>query len=444
MTNRHEIHQRLNIADLLMELLPGAKPSGKNKLVARCPWPERHRNRDAAPSFVAFLSDGKFQCQACGEKGSIFDLYGKVHGLDFKGAIADLAKRAGLETSTNHKRVTGAYVYHDSVGGILYWKERIEPGSKERSKEFIFFHGRGVEPGKAYCLPPLKRNAFFGRGDCEPVLYRLPEVLAAPDVIFTEGEMKADRLHDWELTATSLDSGSQSKMTPEMVEQLAGKNVVILPDNDHPGRKYAESIARSLINSAASVKIVELPGLPEKGDILDWVKVSGNDKAKLLELILTNSEWAPQFPKKTMSSNDGTKPMNDSKNPSELRSFPYLYINLEQLLNDPRQYNFERGLYPLYHSLVLQIARAPGARFPKIVRAVANLLDTNETTAEKLLDTALQYGLLVLDSEGNLTHPMVTMQYCKALEKCRVYAENGQKGGKVKMRKSKKKVITKQ
>ena len=47
-----------------------------------------------------------------------------------------------------------------------------------------------------------------------------------------------------------------------------GKEVVILPDNDKPGMKYAKKIVENIPNA----KIVCLPGLPPKGDVYDWLK----------------------------------------------------------------------------------------------------------------------------------------------------------------------------
>jgi DNA primase len=48
--------------------------------------------------------------------------------------------------------------------------------------------------------------------------------------------------------------------------------VVILPDNDEPGRLHAQQVATSVYNVAASVKVLHLPDLPEKGDVSDWFR----------------------------------------------------------------------------------------------------------------------------------------------------------------------------
>ena len=59
---------------------------------------------------------------------------------------------------------------------------------------------------------------------------------------------------------------------------LADKDVWIFPDNDIPGRKYASEVAQKLakLSPPARVKIIELPGLPPKGDMVDWVDSHGD------------------------------------------------------------------------------------------------------------------------------------------------------------------------
>jgi putative DNA primase/helicase len=59
---------------------------------------------------------------------------------------------------------------------------------------------------------------------------------------------------------------------------LGGKTVVILPDNDAPGHKYAETVADLLarLTPAPVVKIVKLPGLPPKGDLVEWIEAHGD------------------------------------------------------------------------------------------------------------------------------------------------------------------------
>src|SRR5437899_1684389 len=72
----------------------------------------------------------------------------------------------------------------------------------------------------------------------------------------------------------------------------AAPHVVILPDNDQPGRDHAAVVARSLRDLTISLKVVELPGLPPKGDVSDWL-AAGGDKAQLLRLVQEATPWRP-------------------------------------------------------------------------------------------------------------------------------------------------------
>jgi hypothetical protein len=110
--------------------------------------------------------------------------------------------------------------------------------------------------------------------DC--LLYRLPGLRASGDVpvLIPEGEKDVDRLHDEGQVATC-NIGGAGKWRPEYAEQFRDKHVVVLADNDQAGRDHAAAVARSLIGIAASVKVLSLPGLPEKGDVSDWLDNNG-------------------------------------------------------------------------------------------------------------------------------------------------------------------------
>lgn len=134
-----------------------------------------------------------------------------------------------------------------------------------------------------------------GQGGRRPVLYRLPELAAADParpVYLAEGEKCADALAGLGLTATTNMHGA-GKWRDEYAEALAGLDVVIFPDNDDPGRKHAAQAARSLFGKAARVRVLDLPGLPEKGDVADWIAAGGTREA-LEELAAAAPEWTPE------------------------------------------------------------------------------------------------------------------------------------------------------
>jgi energy-coupling factor transporter ATP-binding protein EcfA2 len=127
-----------------------------------------------------------------------------------------------------------------------------------------------------------------------PVLYNLPGLKAADPaepVWICEGEKDVDRLGSLDLVATTNPMGA-GKWRDEYAEALRGRIVAILPDNDEAGRQHARQVARSLQGKAVSVKVVELPGLPDKGDVSDWLDAGGTVE-RLRELLRETSEWTP-------------------------------------------------------------------------------------------------------------------------------------------------------
>lgn len=104
-------------------------------------------------------------------------------------------------------------------------------------------------------------------------LYELPALLARPDetVYVAEGEKAATAAEWLGLLGTTSPHGSNGAAMADW-RPLAGRDVVLLPDNDPAGRRYAETVASILLRlePAARVRIVELPGLGPGGDLFDW------------------------------------------------------------------------------------------------------------------------------------------------------------------------------
>ncbi len=142
------------------------------------------------------------------------------------------------------------YEYKNPNGSIAYKKKRFE--LDDGSKSFAFYDANGKK----------------GVSGIQRVPFNLPAVIAADTVYFCEGEKAAHAVIKTGRVATSLDAGAKSKWLPEYTAYFEGKSVIILPDNDKPGISYAKNIAAQLPGS----KIIKLPGLPEKGDVYDWLE----------------------------------------------------------------------------------------------------------------------------------------------------------------------------
>jgi len=173
------------------------------------------------------------------------------------------AESNGSGNHRGHRKVAATYDYTDEVGNLLFQVVRFEPKDFRQRRP----DGRG---GWAWNLKGV-----------EPVLYRLPEVLrgmaSGKPVFLCEGEKDADALASLDMTATTCPMGA-GKWRDSFSGTLAGGKVVVLPDNDDAGRDHVARAAASLCGSGAKVKILELPGLPEKGDISDWLAASGTAK----------------------------------------------------------------------------------------------------------------------------------------------------------------------
>ena len=134
------------------------------------------------------------------------------------------------------------------------------------------------------------------------VPYRLPELLAAraaangtpPRAFLLEGEKDADALCRWNLTASCNPMGAL-KWKPEFNQHFAGFDIVILPDNDTVGERHGEQIAAQLAPIAASVRILKLHGLPEGGDVSDWIS-NGGTQSDLEDLIDDTPLYEPDDP----------------------------------------------------------------------------------------------------------------------------------------------------
>lgn len=175
------------------------------------------------------------------------------------------------------RRIVATYDYRDETGALRYQVVRWQP------KDF------------RQCRPDGGGGWINNMGGVEPLPYRLPELLAAPDkiVFITEGEKDADRLAAEGLIGTC-NHGGAGKWRPELCRWLKDRDVVIVPDNDHPGRKHAEDVARQLHAFARRIRVMELPGLPAKGDdVSDWLD-AGHTVEDLRRLAAEAPAWQPE------------------------------------------------------------------------------------------------------------------------------------------------------
>lgn len=224
-----------------------------NGYTAFCPVHEADGNHK--PSLTISPGNKQPVVLNCGAGCDYRDVF-KALGIDAKASGKAGAKASG-------KRITAVYPYHDSGGRLVFEKVRFQP------KDFRIRH-RGDGGMEVWKLPP----------GTEPPLYRLPAVAAAiaagSHVYLVEGEKDAERLAAAGLCATTNFDGAAAgtqrpKWRDSYTAALEGADVILLPDNDEPGRAHMRHAAAALEGKARRVRWLELPGLPAKGDVSDWL-----------------------------------------------------------------------------------------------------------------------------------------------------------------------------
>jgi hypothetical protein len=267
--------------------------SGK-QAKALCPF---HDDRN--PSLSINLETGVWHCFGCKEKGSIEKFYMKKYGVNYQTARNKFSEITGSKNQhTRERTIVETYDYIDEEGKVLFQTVRYEPKDFRQRRP----DGKGgwiwnLDSVRLipYNLPDLvdaKKKKIMRDGKILCVLH--------PKVYIVEGEKDADTLKELGFTATCNPMGA-GKWKKEYNKYFKEIEVVIIPDNDDAGKNHAENIASNLKGIAKSVKIIELPNLPEKGDVSDWIlamKKVGKDaatiKKELLEIVLQTSQWVSE------------------------------------------------------------------------------------------------------------------------------------------------------
>ena len=243
-----------NPCDDILSRLQGVTQQGDSSHQARCPA----HDDDRASLTVTSEEDGKvlLYCHAGCTTESV------VASLDLE--MCDLFPASTASSGGESME----YDYQDADGTLIMQVARM-PNKQFRQRK-----------------PDGHGGWNWSVKGCKVVPYRLPDIHQADPsktVYVVEGEKDADRLASLGLLATC-NSGGAGKWKSDHASFLAGRNVVILPDNDAAGLSHADKVMDSLEGVAESVRIVQLPGLPAKGDVSDWLD-SGGTVASLQELV---------------------------------------------------------------------------------------------------------------------------------------------------------------
>jgi putative DNA primase/helicase len=267
------------------------KSGGKDSCMAICPC---HSDNKASLS-IKYDRAGRKTLIYCHAGCDAKDILSRV-GLEMKDLFDEEKIRERKED-----RIEAVYKYTDCDGHLLFEKVRFRPKAFTQRRYVDGAAVWGLGGGMYYETYPgsneysmKERNGARAREfpEVRPVLYNLPGLIKAVNeketVFIAEGEKDADNLIKHNLTATTnFDGASKSvdrqKWRKEYNEYLKGVDVVLLPDNDSPGKFHMMNIAKELKGIAKSVRMVELP-VPQKEDVSYYLE-EGHTIDDLLNLV---------------------------------------------------------------------------------------------------------------------------------------------------------------
>lgn len=179
------------------------------------------------------------------------------------------------------------YEYRDKDGALRYivYRQALSDGKKRIWQSLVDADGVIVKQGPK---------------EGERLPYNCAAVVAANKLVFiVEGEKCADALIALGLIATT-NSGGAEKWQPELNDYFTAKHVIVIPDNDEKGAKHAQMVAQNLHGKADKLRILTLEGLPNKGDVWDWLQIDGRmDSPKktgqwLIDQTRALPDWKPE------------------------------------------------------------------------------------------------------------------------------------------------------
>ena len=260
-----------------------------------------------------------------------------------KTATKEILARVGLEMKD---------LFYENTNFKKTWKENLEGFMKKKIKDFYHYYD---EKGRyAYTKARFVDKDFrFGVIENEetffnmsivpkdknkkriPLLYNLQELLKADKdttIYYVEGEKDCITMKNQGLLAVT--AGGASDWRKRFCKFFKEFNVVIIADNDGPGKKLARTIFSDLEGAVRSVKIIT-PSVREHGDVTDFFEdgFTVEDLQALIDKEETTQEVAENnymFDMKDL----------DYKEFANLLIKKYGIVNIENTL-----YRYENGLY---------------------------------------------------------------------------------------------------
>lgn len=213
---------------------------------------------------IGSQATGQWIDHATGDRGDVLELWARALGVPFAEALHEAESWLGgsvtrrqIDHDARQSRIAPApdydwreveaYPYQSATGETLFEVVREHaylagvPALREGGKPV-----KRVKPRTSY--PPGLRP-----------LYMLPVIDRADEVVLCEGENCANAVHACGWAATSAPGGSNTRLDAIDWRPLAGKRVILWPDNDDSGRAFMARVQSLLSEIGCSVTMLDVP-----------------------------------------------------------------------------------------------------------------------------------------------------------------------------------------
>ena len=310
---------------------------------------------------------GMWKDFATGEGGDIFHLWASAHNLDIKHNFSQVMKDIAhwLGEPANHRTPSHSQQFctNDLGHHTARWDYKNGDG-----RLIACVYRYDTASGKEY--RPWDVKAQKTRAPNVRPLYNQPEMKDADTIVLVEGEKCADALMAEGLIATTAMFGSNAPIDKTDWSPLIGKNVVVWPDHDEAGQRYANAVIEKLKTLAVKgIRKVTIPkGKPNKWDAADAI-VENED----VEGLVSHSEMI--------------KPSNDIVG-VQLAD----WLAIDRFNGEPKQRSWlVEGVFPMAQAALLAASGGVGKSFLllQLAREIASF-DGFSATAPNLFGGALK------------------------------------------------------